>query len=212
MLLMNTKSTRHRLAVIAGIGLLSISLGLSGCSAQTAGAAAVVGEQRISESELDTEVQDTLDLQGLSSADSSNELIVSTLNQLITGILVNELSDREKITVAQGEIDDLRLQYVAQAGGQEAFEASIGEQGISMGEVDSIISVNLQVAKLGDVLSPSGDADAKSAKVFIAISELSSELGTEVAPRFGTWDPENLSVGPSANSLSEPQSVDLGSE
>ena len=212
MLLMNAKSTRHRLAVIAGIGLLSISLGLSGCSSQTAGAAAVVGEQRISESELDTEVQDTLDLQGLSSTDSSNELIVNTLNQLITGILVNELSDREKITVAQGEIDDLRLQYVAQAGGQEAFEASIGEQGISIGEVDSIISVNLQVAKLGDVLSPSGDADAKSAEVFIAISELSLELGTEVAPRFGTWDPENLSVGPAANSLSEPQSVDLGSE
>ena len=171
-----------------------------------------MGDQRISESELDTKVQDILDLQGLSSTDSSNELIVNTLNQLITGILVNELSDREKIAVAQGEIDNLRLQYVAQAGGQEAFEASIGEQGISMGEVDSIISVNLQVAKLGDVLSPSGDADAKSAEVFIAISELSSELRTEVAPRFGTWDPENLSVGPAANSLSKPQSVDLGSE
>ena len=212
MSIMNAKSSRQRLAVIAGIGLISVSLGLSGCSSQTAGAAAVVGDQRISESELDTKVQDILDLQGLSSTDSSNELIVNTLNQLITGILVNELSDREQIAVAQGEIDNLRLQYVAQAGGQEAFEASIGEQGISMGEVDSIISVNLQVAKLGDVLSPSGDADAKSAEGFIAISELSSELRTEVAPRFGTWDPENLSVGPAANSLSKPQSVDLGSE
>ncbi len=212
MSLMNAKPTRQSLAVIAGIGLLSISLGLSGCSSQTAGAAAVVGDQRISESQLDTEVQDVLALQGLSSTDSSNELITSTLDQLITGILVNELADREKIKVTQGEIDDLRLQYVAQAGGQEIFEASIGEQGISIGEVDSIIRVNLQVAKLGDVLSPSGDADAKSAGVFIAISELSSELGTEVAPRFGTWDPENLSVGPAANSLSEPQSVDLGSE
>jgi len=210
--LMNTKSTRQRLAVIAGIGLISASLGLSGCSSQTAGAAAVVGDQRISESELDTEVQDALTLQGLSSADSSNALITSTLDQLITGILVDELADREKIKVTQGETDDLRLQYVAQAGGQEAFEASIGEQGISIDEVDSIIRVNLQVAKLGDVLSPQGDTDAKSAAVFVAISELSSELGTEVAPRFGTWDPENLSVGPVANSLSEPQSVDLGSE
>lgn len=212
MSLMNTKSTRQRLAVIAGIGLISASLGLSGCSSQTAGAAAVVGDQRISESELDTEVQDALTLQGLSSADSSNALITSTLDQLITGILVDELADREKIKVTQGETDDLRLQYVAQAGGQEAFEASIGEQGISIDEVDSIIRVNLQVAKLGDVLSPQGDTDAKSAAVFVAISELSSELGTEVAPRFGTWDPENLSVGPVANSLSEPQSVDLGSE
>ena len=88
MSLMNAKPTRQRFTVIAGIGLLSISLGLSGCSSQTAGAAAVVGDQRISESQLDTEVQDVLALQGLSSTDSSNELITSTLDQLITGILV----------------------------------------------------------------------------------------------------------------------------
>jgi hypothetical protein len=72
--------------------------------------------------------------------------------------------------------------------------------------------VNIQVSQLGDVLSPNTEPDAKSAAVFLAISELSSEIGTEVSPRFGTWDPENLTVGPSANSLSEPQSVDLGSE
>lgn len=210
--MMNIASTRQRLAVIAGIGVISVCFGLSGCSSPTAGAAAVVGDQRISESELDTEVQDALAAQGLPLTDSSNELITSTLDQLITKILVGKLADREEIRVTQGETDDLRSQYVAQAGGQEAFDASIGQQGISTDEVDSIIRVNLQVSKLGDVFSPQGDADIKSAAVFIAISELSSELGTEVAPRFGTWDPENLSVGPASNSLSEPQSVDLGSE
>ncbi len=212
MLLTNVKSTSHRLALIAGIGVIAATLGLSGCSTPTAGAAAVVGDQRISESTLNLEVQAVLTLQGLPATDSSNELITNTLDQLITEILVDELANREKIEVSQGEIDDLRLQYIAQAGGQDAFEAQIGQQGIALGDVDSIIRVNILVAKLGDQLSPDTAPDAKSAAVFVAISELSTELGTEVSPRFGAWDPQSLSVGPTVNTLSEPQSIDLGSE
>ena len=208
----NVKSNRFRLAAIVGIGVIAATIGLSGCGTPTAGAAAVVGDQRISEATLNSEVQSVLSLQGLPATDSSNELITSTLNQMITTILVNELANREKIEVTQGEIDDLRLQYIAQAGGAEEFEAQISQQGIAIDEVDSIIRLNIQVSQLGEVLSPSPEPDAQSAAVFLAISELSSEIGTEVSPRYGTWDPENLTVGPSANSLSEPQSVDLGSE
>lgn len=208
----NVKPTRYRLAALAGIGLITVAVGLTGCGTPTAGAAAVVGDQRISESTLNAEVQSVLALQGLPSTDSSNELISNTLDQMITEILVNELASREKIEVTQGEIDNLRLQYITQAGGSQAFEEQIGQQGISLADVDSIIRVNVQVSKLGDVLAPNTEPDAKSAAVFVAISELSSELGTEVSPRFGTWDPENLTVGPSENSLSERQSVDLGSE
>ena len=208
----NVKSNRFRLAAIVGIGVIAATIGLSGCGTPTAGAAAVVGDQRISEATLNSEVQSVLSLQGLPATDSSNELITSTLNQMITTILVDELASREKIEVTQGEIDDLRLQYIAQAGGVEAFESQISQQGIAIDDVDSIIRVNIQVSQLGDVLSPNTEPDAKSAAVFLALTELSSEIGTEVSPRFGTWDPENLTVGPSANSLSEPQSVDLGSE
>ena len=208
----NVKSNRFRLAAIVGIGVIAATIGLSGCGTPTAGAAAVVGDQRISEATLNSEVQSVLSLQGLPATDSSNELITSTLNQMITTILVDELASREKIEVTQGEIDDLRLQYIAQAGGVEAFESQISQQGIAIDDVDSIIRLNIQVSQLGDVLSPNTEPDAKSAAVFLAISELSTEIGTEVSPRFGTWDPENLTVGPSANSLSEPQSVDLGSE
>jgi len=208
----NVKSNRFRLAAIVGIGVIAATIGLSGCGTPTAGAAAVVGDQRISEATLNSEVQSVLSLQGLPATDSSNELITSTLNQMITTILVDELASREKIEVTQGEIDDLRLQYIAQAGGVEAFESQISQQGIAIDDVDSIIRLNIQVSQLGDVLSPNTEPDAKSAAVFLALTELSSEIGTEVSPRFGTWDPENLTVGPSANSLSEPQSVDLGSE
>ena len=209
---LNVTPNRHRLAAIVGIGVIAATFALSGCGTQTAGAAAVVGDQRISEDTLNSEVQSVLSLQGLPATDSSNELITSTLDQMITTILVNELANREKIEVTQGEIDDLRLQYIAQAGGAEAFEAQVSQQGIAIADVDSIIRVNIQVSKLGEVLSPNTEPDAKSGAVFLAISELSSEIGTEVSPRFGTWDPENLTVGPSSNSLSEPQSVDLGSE
>lgn len=209
---MYAKNINPRLAAAAGIGLLAVTLGLSGCGTPTAGSAAVVGDQRISESELNSEVEAVLALQGLPATDSSNELITSTLDEMITAILVEELASREKVEVTQGEIDDLRLQYIAQAGGQEAFEDQIGGQGIPFSEVDSIIQINIQVAKLGDALEPQGTPDERSAAVFIAVANLSTELGTEVSPRFGTWDPESLSVGPTSDTVSEPQSIDLGSE
>lgn len=215
---MKVKPTRRRLATTVGLGTITLVIGLgglsglSGCGTPTAGAAAVVGDQRISESSLNEEVQTILALQGLPSTDSSNELITNTLDQMITEILVNELANREKIEVTQGEIDNLRLQYVTQAGGTQAFEEQIGQQGIAIEAVDSIIRVNIQVSKLGDVLAPDADPEAKSAAVFVATSELSSEIGTQVSSRFGTWDPVNLTVGPSENSLSEPQGIDLGTE
>ncbi len=136
---MYAKTINSRLAAAAGIGLLAATFGLSGCGTPTAGSAAVVGDQRISESELNSEVEAVLALQGLPATDSSNELITSTLDEMITAILVEELASREKVEVTQGEIDDLRLQYIAQAGGQEAFEDQIGGQGIAFSEVDSII-------------------------------------------------------------------------
>ena len=91
----NVKSNRFRLAAIVGIGVIAATIGLSGCGTPTAGAAAVVGDQRISEATLNSEVQSVLSLQGLPATDSSNELITSTLDQMITTILVNELASTD---------------------------------------------------------------------------------------------------------------------
>jgi hypothetical protein len=123
---------------------------------------------------------------------------------------VQQLADREGVVIGQGEIDVIRLQYVAQAGGQAELDTLLLQQGVLAEDVDDIIKLNLQVSKIGEKLVPGVEAEVQGGAVFVAASELSVELGTEVAPRFGTWDAENLSIGPVANNVSSPLGLDLG--
>ena len=202
-------SRKYMTAVVAGAFAASI-IALTGCGANQAGAAAVLGDQRISESELNEQVQALLSAQGLTAQDSSAALVTNTLDRMITANLVQQLADREGVVVGQGEIDVIRLQYVAQAGGQAELETLLLQQGVLAEDVDEIIKLNLQVSKIGEKLVPGVEAEVQGGAVFVAASDLSIELGTEVAPRFGTWDPENLSIGPVANNVSAPLGVDLG--
>lgn len=186
------------------------ALALTGCGASQAGAAALIGDQRITESELNERVQGILTAQGLPTQDSSSELITQALDRLITTNLVNQLADREGIVIDQGEVDAIRLQYLAQAGGQAELENLLLQQGVLPADIDSVIALNIQVSKLGQELAPGAELDVQGGAVFVAASELSVELNTEVAPRYGTWDAENLTIGPVSNSVSEPLSVELG--
>ncbi len=191
---------------VLGLGALS----LTGCGANQAGAAALLGDERISESELNEQVQALLSTQGSPAPDSSAEIITLTLDRLITTNLVNQLAEREGVAIDQGEVDAIRLQYLAQAGGEAELENLLLQQGVLPNQIDSVITLNLQVTKLGQELAPDQEPDIQGQAVFVAVSELSVELGTEVAPRFGTWDAENLTIGPVTNSVSEPLSVELG--
>ncbi len=199
--------------VISGVAIAVLGLGalsLTGCGANQAGAAALLGDERISESELNEQVQALLTAQGLPAQDSSAELITQALDRLITTNLVNQLAEREGVAIDQGEVDAIRLQYLAQAGGEAELENLLLQQGVLPNQIDSVITLNLQVTKLGQELAPDQEPDVQGGAVFVAVSELSVELDTEVAPRFGTWDAENLTIGPVTNSVSEPLSVELG--
>lgn len=194
----------------AALGLSALSL--TGCGVNQAGAAALIGDQRISESELNERVQGIMTAQGLPVQDSTAELVTQTLDRLITSNLVNQLAAREGVVVEKGEVDAIRLQYLAQAGGQAELENLLLQQGVLPSDIESVITLNVQVSKLGQELAPDAEPDVQGGAVFIAASELSVELATEVAPRYGTWDAENLTIGPVTNSVSEPLSVELGQE
>ncbi len=204
------KLSRKVVTTLVGATLGLTALALTGCGASQAGAAALIGDQRITESELNERVQGILTAQGLPTQDSSSELITQALDRLITTNLVNQLADREGIVIDQGEVDAIRLQYLAQAGGQAELENLLLQQGVLPADIDSVIALNIQVSKLGQELAPGAELDVQGGAVFVAASELSVELNTEVAPRYGTWDAENLTIGPVSNSVSEPLSVELG--
>jgi hypothetical protein len=57
---------------------------------------------------------------------------------------------------------------------------------------------------MGVVLDPEGDPQTQNSAVFEYVVALSEELDVTVSPRFGTWDPAQLSLGPVPDDLSTP--------
>ena len=197
---MNT-SHLPRLAAVVAIA----ALGLVGCGSPTPGAAAVIGETRISETALTQQVQAVLKAQGkgLDSADAA--LTSQTLDRMMKSELVSKLAAQAGVEITQGEIDAQLLQYDTQAGGRAEVERIFLEQGIAPSQIPGIIVLNLQANEIGLLLAPNGDADTQGRAVVKAITVLSELLDTEVSPRYGTWDAASLQVGPAPDDLSAPQ-------
>ena len=190
---------RWTIAGLAAAGLL-----VAGCGDVAPGAAAVVGDDRISERELTEQVEQVLQAQGRPIDTSSEALVVTTLDRMITTSLIEQLAEREGVEVTQGELDATLANYAEASGGQEAFEQTLLQQDLAPDDIPEIIRVNILAQKLSVVLDPQGSPQTQSAAIFTAVTEFSEEVGTEVSPRYGTWDAVNLAVAATADDLSTP--------
>lgn len=179
---------------------------LSGCGSASPGAAAVVGDDRISESELTEKVEQVLRAQGRPVDSASEALVVTTLDRMITTSLVEQLAQQQGVEVTQGELDATLANYAEATGGQEAFEELLIQQDLAPESVEDLFRVNILAQKLGMELDPMGSPEAQSSAVLIAVAQFSEEVGTSVSPRYGTWDGATLTVGAIANDLSIPGS------
>jgi SurA N-terminal domain len=201
-----TAARRPRL-VLAAASLAAAALLISACSNQQPGAAATLGDTRISEQTLSAEVQAVLVAKGQPATSVDEALPPDMLSRLITIELVDRLAAREGVVVTQGQIDEQLANYEGQAGDQAAVEKLFIEQGVAPSQIESIVKLNTQAQELGIVLAPNGSAEEQRQAVVDAVIALSVELDTTVSPRFGTWDAATISVGPTPDDLSAPPAV-----
>lgn len=190
-------------AVFAAV-VLAATVAVAGCSAQEAGSAATLGDTRITEDELAAEVEGILEAQGLPLDTPDQALVSETLTRMVISELVGILAEREGLEISQGRIDEQFLQYVSQAGDQAAMEALFLQQNVAPASISDVILVNLQIESLGALIAPDAAFDEQGNAVFEAVSALSAELDVQTAPRFGTWDPSTVNIGPVADDLSLP--------
>ena len=191
-----------KLAGIAGVAMSAVLL--VGCSSASPGAAAIVGDDRISERDLTEQVQQVLSAQGRPLDSASQALVATTLDRMITTSLVEQLATDQGIDVTRGELDATLANYAEASGGQEAFEQSLLQQDLAPDDIPEIIRVNILAQKIGFALDPGGTPESQSAAIFGAVTAFSQDVGTEVSPRYGTWDPVGLAVGPALDDLSTP--------
>lgn len=185
----------------AALAIAACAVVLAACGSMPAGAAATLGNDRITEAELNALVQEVLAAQGQAPDTSDPAVVSTTLGRMVTTRLVDELAAREGIVITQGLIDETRLQYEAQAGGEDAFNQAVAQQGLAPSQIDDLIQLNLQAQELGIALLPQGSAEQQGQAVFAAVGALSNELGVEVSPRYGTWDANSASIGPALDDV-----------
>jgi hypothetical protein len=193
----------RRLSLAAATALTAV-LVLGACGSATPGAAATLGDSRITEQALTAQVEEVLEAKGqpITSADST--LVSQTLSRMITMQLVDALAAREGVVVTQGDVDSVVVNYLNQVGGQQQLEDVFIQENVAPSQIESLIRLQLQAQQLGIKLDPTGSAEEQGQAVFDAAALLSEEWDTTVSPRYGTWEDATLSVGPVPNDLSAP--------
>jgi hypothetical protein len=178
------------LVALAMVGLL-----LAGCSDQP-GSAAVVGDTAITENQVQDDAAEVI-----AAAETAGGLEVETalvtaeqVRRLVEAELVAELADRRGISVTAGEVDRSIEEVSAQVGGREALDAQLAAQaGVPPSALESfVITFLLKEALIADY--GLADRGAAEAQLIADLGALSQEWGTEVSPRYGTWNPETVRV------------------
>lgn len=195
---------RRKQAGAVAAALAALGMVVSGCSSATPGAAAIVGEQRISERQLNEQVEQVLTAQGRPADTASESLVATTLDRMITTSLVEQYAAEQGIEVTDGELDATVAMYAEASGGREALEQSLLGQDLAPDDIPEIIRVNILAQKIGIEMAPNGSPEEQSNAVFQAVTDFSEEVGTTVSPRYGAWDPVGLAITGVPNDLSIP--------
>lgn len=184
--------------MLAGVAALV----LAACGSSQAGAAATLGDSRVTETELTAYVQESLEAQGKPVDSPDAALLSKSLTQILRARLVNEAANRAGIVITQGMMDQT-LQSVAlqQGTSVDGLYASLAAQGFSKDQVAELVRVNLEAQEIGKALDPTGSAETQNAALLAALGVLGDELDITTNPRYGTWDNAQLSVGPSVDDV-----------
>ena len=149
--------TSHRLLVVAGIAALTVS----GCGSGTvrAGAAAVVGSDRITTSTVrDVVARGLVDPQAQQSAGADRTAFErSVLGRLIDHVLVVKAAEKAGVSVSGAEIDGAQDRIAQQLGGVAALKAEAAKAGIAPGDLRQTITDIALRDNLGDQLTASID-------------------------------------------------------
>lgn len=190
-------------AVLAVVALVAVA---SGCaSAPNAGSAATLGSRDIPNDTLTTQVDEVLEARGTGAGAPDAALVADVLQRLVITALVDEGAVRNGVVVTQGQIDQAISEAEAQLGGADQLLKVFLDSNVPASAISDQFRLSLQVDGLGALLAPDADDQGRQQAVFTYAVDLSKQLDTRVSPRYGTWVPDELQVGPLPTDLSSPQ-------
>ncbi|MEV7860903.1 SurA N-terminal domain-containing protein [Streptomyces hirsutus] len=191
---------RRRTALLLTAALTAAAPLLTACGNDARpGAAAVVGGQRITVSQLENRVNEIRAAQQDAVPDEAQyeqaiartgSLTRDTLHSMVLDRVLERAASDAGVTVTPKEIQGMRSGLEEQAGGAEALESAwLQQYGIPPERLDGNLRLQLQAQKLAQGLG----TDTSRPEFWQALSEASKKLDVDLNPRYGTWDDEKSS-------------------
>ncbi|MEU0165568.1 SurA N-terminal domain-containing protein [Streptomyces iakyrus] len=191
---------RRRTALVLTAAIAAAAPLLTACGNDAhPGAAAVVGGQRITVSQLDERVGEVRAAQRAAVQDEAQyqqaiartgTLTRDTLQTMVLDRVLHRAAEDAGVTVSRKEIQAMRSGLEQQAGGAKALERTwLQQYGIPPQRLDENLRLQLEAQKLAETLG----TDTGRPEFWKALSEASKDLNIDLNPRYGTWDVQKSS-------------------
>ncbi len=170
---------------------------LTACETNEIGAAAVVGDDRITIGELQDRVRDFTDSIPDESAAGADPAVLqqALLDRMIRHDLLEQLARDEGIEVSEADIDTFIDEQVEGPAPDGDITDLLAQSALTDNTLREAVRDVLIQQELVDEL---GDEEAYTE----ALAEKSEEIGVKVSPRYGTWNDGSLEA--TSGSISEP--------
>ncbi|MGW9401563.1 SurA N-terminal domain-containing protein [Streptomyces sp. NPDC055642] len=191
---------RRRTALLLTAAIAAAVPLLTACGSDAhPGAAAVVGGERITVSQLENRVEEVREAQRAAVPDEAQyqqaiartgSLTRDTLHGMVLDRVLERAARDAGVTVTDRDIQQMRSGLEQQAGGAEALEAAwLQQYGIPPQRLEANLRLQLQAQKLAQRLG----TDTSRPEFWQALSEAGKELDVDLNPRYGDWDVEKSS-------------------
>ncbi|MFF9277595.1 SurA N-terminal domain-containing protein [Streptomyces griseosporeus] len=189
---------RRRTALLLSAAIAAAPL-LTACGNDAhPGAAAVVGDQRITVAQLESRVNEVRAAQREAVPDQAQYARVvagtagltrDTLHGMVLDRVLHRAAEDAGVTVTRRDVQQLRSQLEGQVGGAKALETAwLQQYGVPPQRLEDNLRLQAEAQKLAAALGTRTDQPA----FWAALSKASKELGVEVNPRYGSWDAQKV--------------------
>ncbi|CAL9468062.1 SurA N-terminal domain-containing protein [Streptomyces sp. enrichment culture] len=190
---------RRRTALVLTAAIAAAAPLLTACGNDAhPGAAAVVGGQRITVSQLENRVEEVRDAQRAAVADEAQyaqtiaktgSLTRDTLHGMVLDRVLHRAAEDAGVTVSRKEVQEMRAGLERQAGGAKALQTAwLQQYAVAPERLDENLRLQLEAQKLAAKLG----TDTSQPAFWQALSKASKQLDIDLNPRYGTWDAEKV--------------------
>lgn len=164
----------RRVAAVASSAALA--LGLTACDTDMVGSAALVGDERISVSELQDHVREVLAVQDAEPSGDQRNLQMTLLNRMIGFELRDHIAAASDITVTEAEIDTFIADQLLAQTPDGDLTPVLAQNAMTEETLREAVREVLVLGRIGG-----------QQPYLEAMAAASEEVGVEVNPRYGSW-------------------------